>query len=75
MMFARLDRDWRNYQEAMQARPYDGIRVQAFGMRFADEWRRLAHDIERFFKLDTDTLEYGMKAKLMPLLCPTWENA
>jgi hypothetical protein len=43
-------------------------------MRFAAEWNRLARDIERFFKLDQDTLEYGMKAKLMPLLCPLWEQ-
>jgi len=65
-MYEELIERWRNYQQAMYSKPYDGDRVQGTGMAFADEWNRLKPNICEDYKIPINEFSYAMKMDIMP---------
>lgn len=54
-MFNELIARWQSYMEATNELPYDAIKVQGLGIKFADEWNRLESSLRiKFEGLDKD---------------------
>lgn len=65
-MFEHLIDLYRAYKKVREAKPYKADVVQAYGMAFAEEWKKQRENIIEAFKLAEDEFDYSLHHTLMP---------
>lgn len=63
LRYKKLIALWETYQEAIKAKPYDGDKIQSWGLAFAKEWNMRKDDIVSDFKPEEFT--YAIKHEVM----------
>lgn len=67
-MFGNLVTYYLEYREERGKLPYNGDKVQALGLRFADEWNACKQELMKHFSIPEEEFDYSLHHTLMPKL-------
>ena len=73
-MYKELCRRWIEYQNAINTKPYNGDNVQAWGMAFNDEWKKMTLHICEDYDIPVDEFSYRLRYDIMPKIMLTLSN-